>query len=210
MPIYVGPGRPTFGKYTAHLTGGNQGGGFYVAVMNAEAVNAIVASVGKRMKTETNSQIRSASKQIAKDIVVPALNDAKQSAQPRIAKHMEVRPKIDRLVAVQIGSVNPKGLKGFKPGQKNSRRDRAVLAWGSEFGPKGGRRNRSLGGGVQGPLREINHYGVPRRESGYWVQPTINRVIPQVVERYNAAIYEIWQWAIGVKGHTRSRFAKAA
>lgn len=208
MPIFGGPGKPRFdfSGRGSHLTGGTQGGGFYVAMMNAETVNAIVASVGRQMKTATNSQIRDAAKDIAARVVKPALDTAKMEATPRIAKHMEVRARRDRLVGVQIGSVNPKGLKGFRANKSESKGGRTTLAWGSELGPRGGRRS----GGRPGsrPPRGVNHYGVPRRRGGYWVQPTVQKVIPQVVKEYNEAIYEIWQWAIRSK--PRSRFGRAA
>ena len=187
--------RAVLGGNRAANSGGNQGGGFYIAVMNAETVNAIVGSVAKELKTNTNSQIRQAAKDIAKNVLKPALDDAKKNAPLKLAAHMEVRPKTDRLVAVQIGSVNPKGLKGFQRNKKGSRYARSVLAWGSEMGPKGGRRKPTKPGQSR-PQGPINHYGVPRNEKGYWVQPTVNRKMPVIVDAYNTAIWDIWQWAI--------------
>jgi hypothetical protein len=122
------------------------------------------------------------------------------------------RPKRDRVIAVQVGGVNPP-LSGFRRGvgikraggrvgggtrQMNGsvRRDatsrtfRTTLAWGSEFGPLGGRRQPTRGNNV--PASAVNHYKVPRRyPKGYWVLPAVEDVRVKARDQFRAAVDQI-------------------
>lgn len=165
-------------------------GGFNVTFQNAERVKRIINEVEDGLRQEANKEMRDAAQRIAKSLI-PDMKSMAAMSPVAIAPALAdtARAKRDRLVMVQVGGVNPK-LSGFKPYKrasgrninKGSREDtsrniRGTLAWGSELGPY--------------PGSEINRYGVPRRESGYWVQPAIQSNLDRAKAEYEEALDEI-------------------
>lgn len=165
-------------------------------------------------RTVANRELRDAAGEIARDLLIPQMKRTARSSPVPIARAMAetARAKRDRLIAVQVGGVNPP-LSGFKRGvgakrakgrtggagrDASSRTYRTTLAWGSEFGPKGGRQ-LSMKGGAFGPPRPINHYKVPRNERGYWVLPAVEDIRVKAWQRFKRAVDEI------VDYHTRGR-----
>lgn len=161
-----------------------------------------------------NAELRDAAGEIAKDLLIPQMRRTARSAPVPIARAMAetARVKRDRVIAVQVGGVNPP-LSGFKRGvggkrangrtggagrDATSRTFRTTLAWGSEFGPLGGRRRPSRGSNV--PAGPVNHYKVARNyPRGYWVLPAVEDVRVKAVQRFKRAVDEI------VDYHTRGR-----
>jgi len=156
-------------------------------------------------KTAANRELREAAKSIARDILIPQMKRTARSSPVPIARAMAetARPKSDRLIAVQVGGVNPP-LSGFRRGrgvkragsaqtssgrQATSRTYRTTLAWGSEFGPKGGRVLPTRGNNRPGG--PVNHYKVPRNERGYWVLPAVEDVRGKARDRYREALDDI-------------------
>lgn len=181
---------------------GRSSGGFQASWQNVSLVesalkkitNDIAANDARTaVRSIASSHLRKEVKKIAEDEVVPALHRSAAASPTRIAKHMSIRAKADRFVSVQIGGANPKGLVGFKPyigasraegrtitagkRAKTSRTYRTTLAWGSEFGPH--------------PESKVNHYGLPRSEKGYWVQPGVNSVMDRVRDKYADALQDM-------------------
>lgn len=165
-------------------------------------------------KRAANSEMRQAAKNIANRLLIPQMRRTARSAPVPIARAMAetARAKTDRLVAVQVGGVSPP-LSGFKRGigakrakgrtgggmsskgvqrDASSRTFRTTLAWGSEFGPKGGRR---LPGnpGWKAPRGEVNHYKAPRNERGYWVLPAVENVMVRVQDEWDDALDRIFR-----------------
>lgn len=210
MPLGIGPsGTPRGGRQafsSRPIGSGTSSGGMTVTWQNGATVSAILSTVAKELKTLTNRQLRDASQGIANRHLIPEIKrGASQGGAPKIASHMAdtARAKADRVLTVVVGGVNPKGLVGFHPYRRSSRgvgkgaskANRTTLAWGSEFGPLGGRGAGRPG--WQAPGQEVNHYGVPRNDSGYYIMPAVNRALPGALEEYTDAFWEIWQWAIG-------------
>ena len=142
---------------------------------------------------------------LAHDLLVPQMKRTARSAPVPIARAMAetARAKSDRLIMVQVGGVNPP-LRGFKRGvgvkrakgrtggnmrDATSRTYRTTLAWGSEFGPKGGRRQPSRGENT--PRGPVNHYKVPRNERGYWVLPAVEDVMVKAQDRWDDALQAV-------------------
>lgn len=194
---------------------GRGGGGFRVDFYGADALQEALDSMGKELvwddngglvpqRLAANREMRAAAKSIAHDLLVPQMKRTARSAPVKIARAMAetARAKSDRLIMVQVGGVNPP-LSGFKRGvgvkrakgvtssgrDATSRTYRTTLAWGSEFGPKGGRRLPSRGRNI--PAREVNHYKVPRSERGYWVVPAVENVRQRAVDRWEDALTRI-------------------
>lgn len=165
-------------------------------------------------RTAANKELRDAAGEIAKDLLIPQMKRTARVAKPKIARAMAetARVKRDRLIAVQVGGVNPP-LRGFKRGvgskrakgrsggkgrDATSRTYRTTLAWGSEFGPLGGRRQPS--GASRAPSGPVNHYKVPRiYPRGYWVLPAVEDVRVKAWQRFKRAVDEV------VDYHTRGR-----
>lgn len=146
---------------------------------------------GTRMQRELRKQVRI----MANDVIVPALKQkAQATGHPLDARMADTARAVnDRLPVVKVGYVNPK-LSGFKRTATTRRKyARGQLAYGSEYGPKGGARaGRHDGLGV-------NYYGKPRNERGYWIYWAINSgaVTRGVIQGYSAvvnAIFERWAW----------------
>lgn len=154
---------------------GRDSGGFNVTFQNVGLVRDILNEVEGTLKRTANGEMRAGAKKIAQENLIPALRMSAFSSGVPIAPAMAgtMRVKSDRVIAVQVGGVNPK-LRGFKRGvgvarqtgrrasgrDATSRSDRTTLAWGSEFGPH--------------PKSAANRYAVPRNNRGYWVQPGVN------------------------------------
>ena len=156
-----------------------------------------------------NREMRTAAKDIGQSLLIPQMKRTARTAPTRIARAMAetARAKSDRLIMVQVGGVNP-ALRGFKRGvgkkkgkgttggagrDATSRTFRTTLAWGSEFGPAGGRRQPSRGDNV--PSGPVNHYKVPRLDPasgrGYWVLPAVEDVMGRAQDRWEEALERI-------------------
>lgn len=176
---------------------GRGSGGFNVAFQNLELVRDILGEVESGMQDQANKEMRDAAQQIAKSLIPAMKSMAAMSPMPIAPALAETaRAKRDRMVVVQVGGVNPKlsGFKGYRRAgrrnigggarESNSRNYRTTLAWASEMGPY--------------PGSAINRFGVPRRESGYWVQPAIQSNLDRAKAEYEAALDKIVR--------TRSRY----
>lgn len=144
---------------------------------------------GTRMTRELRKQVRI----MARDVIIPELKDKAAATGHELDSRMadSARAVNDRLPVVKVGYVNPK-VSGFKR-TKDKKYARGQLAYGSEYGPKGGaKKGKHAGLGV-------NYYGKPRNERGYWVYWAINsgRVTRGVIQGYGEvvdAIFEKWKW----------------
>lgn len=174
---------------------GRGSGGFNVVFQNADVVKRIMGDIEDGMRKESNKELRDAAQGIARSLIPSIKGMAAMSPNP-IAKAMAetARAKRDRLVMVQVGGVNPK-LSGFKSGvgikrasgrtmsklaggrAKTSRSYRTTLAWASEMGPY--------------PGSAFNRFRVPRRESGYYVQPAINANMDRAKAEYADALNKL-------------------
>lgn len=171
---------------------GRGSGGFNVTFQNAALVKRILNDIEDGMRSEANRELRGAAKEIARSLIPSIKAFAAMSPMP-IARAMAytARPKSDRLVMVQVGGVNPT-LRGFKRNvgikratartrtimasgrQGTSRNYRTTLAWASEMGPY--------------PGSAYNRFKVPRRPSGYYVQPAVNANVERAKREYAAAL----------------------
>lgn len=205
-----------WGKLLAGGTGGggvkSSGGGVGIVWENAALVNDLLnkitqdvadADARRVIRSTASSRLRQEVKTVTDKALVPTLKMSATQSRTKIAKHMSIRSKADRFVFVQIGSVNPTGLKGFRPyiGSKRSkgkitagkrgatsRTYRTTLAWGSEFGPWPNARAPKADGTRGAPK---NVYAVPRRQSGYWVQPGVKITMPKIRTEYQAALARV-------------------
>ena len=199
------------------MPGRNTGGGFAVDWYGADALQETLDMISKDLlvwddngnllpaRRTANSEMRKAAKKIAQDMLIPQMKRTARSAPVPIARAMAetARAKSDRVIAVQVGAVNPP-LSGFKRGigakrakgrtggrmrDASSRTFRTTLAWGSEFGPLGGRRQPTRGNNI--PAREVNHYKVARNERGYWVLPAVENVMARAQDAWDDALNAI-------------------
>lgn len=146
---------------------------------------------GTRMTRELRKQVRV----MAQNVIIPELKaKAATTGHPLDARMADTARAVnDRLPVVKVGYVNPK-VSGFKRTKVGDRKiAKGQLAYGSEYGPKGGaKRGKHAGLGV-------NYYGKPRNERGYWIYWAINsgRVTRGVIQGYGEvvdAIFARWQW----------------
>jgi hypothetical protein len=141
------------------------------------AVTAVLATIRKEHLNEARKDIRTASKQIAERVLIPALKRHADSSGVPIASRMAdtSRARSDRIVFVKVGAVNPK-LSGFKRGQSKYR---TGMAWGSERGPV--------------PGADVNTYAVAHKASGYWVRPTVEdgTTVANAADEYAAMLHRI-------------------
>ena len=202
-----------WGKLLAGGTGGGRSsGGVGVVWENAALVNDLLnkitqdvadADAKRVIRSTASSRLRQEVKTVTDKTLVPTLKMSATQSKTKIAKHMSIRSKADRFVFVQIGSVNPTGLKGFRSyvGSKRakgvimggkrgatSRTYRTTLAWGSEFGPWPNARAAKRDGTRGAPK---NVYAVPRRNAGYWVQPGVKIAMPKIRTEYQAALARV-------------------
>lgn len=196
-------------------------GGFSVAWYGDDALRETIDSIATDImafddngnllsaRTAANREMRQAAKGIAQDLLIPQIKRTARSSPVKISRAMAetARAKSDRMVMVQVGGVNP-ALRGFRRGIGQTRADkqgrqtsskrgatsrtfRTTLAWGSEFGPKGGRAKPSRGNNV--PSGPVNHYKVPRNERGYYVLPAVENVMVKVQDHWDDALERIFR-----------------
>ena len=194
-------------------------GGFNVSWYGADGLQEALSGIADGLvwtdkgdlipaRLSANREMRAAAKSIAEDLLIPQMKRTARSAPVPIARAMAetARAKSDRLIMVQVGGVNPP-LSGFRRGigtkrrksgaagrtsgrrEATSRTFRTTLAWGSEFGPKGGRAKPSRGPNT--PAGAVNHYKVQRNERGYWVIPAVEDVQVRAVERWEQALESV-------------------
>lgn len=142
--------------------------------------------VGNRMQ----SLVRAETRKMSDRIIIPALKESASSRGNEFDQRIAdtARAVNDRLPVVKIGKVMP-NLSGWKyVKQVDKTRMRGTLAHGSEYGPKGGHRPNSRKHNGQ----EVNYYGKPRNDRGYWVRPAIESgsVTRQVIGAYRDLINE--------------------
>ena len=125
-----------------------------------------------------NRDLRQGTKEIANEILIPAIKSAAAvSGVPQAEKMAETAfTRSDRIVFVSIGRKNPK-LSGYKRG--TPQRVRTSLAWGSDLGPY--------------PGSKKNVYQVPRNENGYWARKTATdpAVFAKVTQAYSDLMFKI-------------------
>lgn len=133
---------------------------------------------------EATGELRKAAKQIAVDIVIPALAQTAAASGVPIAPAIAATamPRADRVVTVSMGRKNPK-LRNYKRG--TSQRARTSLAFGAEWGD--GEQSRQ-----SNPAHKVtprNRYGVPRNTGrGYIAGATA--ASREVHEKVRAAYLE--------------------
>lgn len=137
---------------------------------------------GVRMERELRKQ----SKVMAENVIIPALHDAASTSfEQEIAS--TARAVNDRLPVVKVGYVQPKGLRGWKYVKTAWRKQmKGTLAYGSEYGPKGGHRENAKKHASKG----YNYYARPRNDRGYWITPTLYsaRVTRGVIQGYKEVV----------------------
>ena len=178
--------------------GGARGGaGFTVSVNGLTELRDAMDKIEKGLRSPANKYIKRAATEIAELDLMPELRKtASQTptglAAAYAANSMSV--KKDRLVSVRIGGKHP-GIRGLKkgigekkatapkfgkPGGRRlatTRNYQTTLAWGSEMGPYG--------------QSTQDTYAMPRKNSGYWVQPAIRNTLPELKRRYTAALQDM-------------------
>jgi hypothetical protein len=103
------------------------------------------------LRKEANAELRLAGRQAAVVLAAELAASASSSGvpvAPRVAR--SIRVKSDRLPTVVIGGPRKVGRRGAPA---------AVLAWGSEHGPRG----------------DVNHFGVSPSSAGHWIRPAVLR-----------------------------------
>lgn len=198
---------------------GRGSGGFNVTWYGADGVQEALGGIADGLawtdkgdliprKTAANREMREAARGIAQNLLIPMMKRTARSSPTPQARAMAetARAKSDRLIMVQVGGVNPP-LSGFKRGvgtgrrklgaagrsrsgrEATSRTFRTTLAWGSEFGPKGGRHKPSRGNNI--PSGPVNHYKAARNEKGYWVLPAVENVWDKAVTEWEYALDKV-------------------
>lgn len=135
---------------------------------------------GTRMVRELRKQTRI----MTKEVIIPAIRAAATTPfEQEIAKTAVAVN--DWIPVVKVGKTQPRGLSGWKYVPQGERaRMKGTLAYGAEYGPKGGHRKGRYRG------RGINYYGRPRRESGYFITPAMAsaNVTRRVIQGYAAVV----------------------
>lgn len=140
---------------------------------------------GTRMVRELRKQTRI----MSKEVMIPAIRGAASTPLEREIAKTAVAVN-DWIPVVKVGKTQPRGLRGWKYVPQHDRaRMKGTLAYGTEYGPKGGhRKGRFKGMG-------INYYGRPRREQGYFITPVMRsaRVTRQVIQGYAKVVDAVFE-----------------
>lgn len=158
-----------------------QGGMSFNVTGVREVQRFLSENIAKEDLREATGALRRASKDIAKDIVIPALAETAAASGVPIGPAIAATamPRADRVVTVSMGRKNPR-LSGYKRG--TDQRARTSLAFGAEWGD--GTRSRQ-----PNPAHKVtprNRYKVPRNTGeGYIAGATARR--PDVHERVRKA-----------------------
>lgn len=135
------------------------------------------------MSPTFNKEIRSASVDLIREIVVEAQSAASYAPNPRQAMEAAkgLRPKPDRIPVIRL-SANTNFVSRSRPNRKRRTKVlRGDVFYGSEFGSNNFRqfpeRSPSLGGGNR----------------GYWFWPTIEAMSPKIASRYLESVENILQ-----------------
>lgn len=158
------------------------------------ALNAMDPLKGEKGYSQTGTrmerELRKRSREMSNEVILPAIREAASASGSLFNARIgdTARAVNDRLPIVKVGKVQPKlsGWKYVKQAERSTMR--GTLAYGSEYGPKGGaRKGKHKGLGV-------NYYGKPRNDRGYWITPAINsgRVTRGVIEGYRDVIDTIF------------------
>ena len=186
--------------------GGARGGtGFQVSVNGLTELQKAMRKIEGGLKSPANKYMRNAAAEIAELDLMPEMRRTAAATPTGLASAFAagMKAKKDRLISVRVATV-PKGrVRGLQRGigdkkatkkfkysstQKNkefggymkARRlattsnYTTTLAWGSEMGPYG--------------ADTVDTYAMPRRPSGYWVQPAIRNTLPDLRRRYKTAL----------------------
>lgn len=135
------------------------------------------------MSPTFNREIRSASVDLIREIVVEAQTAATYAPNPRqaIESARGLRPKPDRIPVIRL-SGNTNFVSRSRPNRKRKKKVvRGDVFFGSEFGSTQYR---------QFPQRSPRYGG---GNQGYWFWPTIEAMSPRIADRYYEAIENILQ-----------------
>lgn len=159
-----------------------------------QALNAMDPNRGVKGYSPTGNRmeraLRAESRKMADQVIVPALADAASTPFEQVIAQT-ARAVNDRLPVVKVGKVQPKGLRGWRYVKQPWRKQLSgTLAYGSEYGPKGGHRDSARKHKGMG----VNYYGRARNERGYWITPTLYsaRVTRGVIQGYSAVVDAIF------------------
>lgn len=168
------------------VPGSNGGGGLTVTVEGQDAVLKSFDRLSASLKKTANAEIRRASKDIAQGLLAPLRESAAGSGVPQaIAIAGTARAKSDRKVYVSVGTVNPvfRNHKWRATARKGAKAasHRVSVAFGSNYGPKGGHREGT----------PANYYTVPRNMAGYWIEPTVKRAAGDAADKYRTMLAQM-------------------
>ena len=161
-----------------------------------QALNAVDPLKGVKGYSPTGTrmerELRKRTREMSKDVILPALQQsAASTGSPFIIRIANTARAVnDRLPIVKVGYVQPV-LSGWKyVKQANRKAMKGTLAYGSEYGPKGGHKS--------GPLKDkgVNFYNKrPRNERGYWVTPAMQsaRVTRGIIQGYSDVVNAIFR-----------------
>ena len=178
---------------------GRRSGGVDVSIYGVDLVRRELSAIEKDLRPFANSELRHATKDLAKRTLVPGLKQATVKAGNQYLANVIWATHIvrsDRIVNVQLGRKKPKlsGLagKGKKGSGVANRRTWTQIAWGSEMGPKGGAKMQRPGRGGARP--GANYYAQPRKATGHWVQPAVSpfsRLHREIREEYEQFLVDL-------------------
>lgn len=169
---------------------GKNGASLFVTVQGLDQTLRQFDRLSAELKKKANGELRAASKAIAADLIPVINRTAAASPAPQaVAVAGTARAKSDRRVTVTIGTVNPKfrnhpwTVPGVKRKVTTKKSDRVSVAFGSNYGPRGGHR--------QGRGWGANFYDVARDPGGLFVEPAVARSVNAAKSAYERALATI-------------------
>jgi hypothetical protein len=171
------------------------GAALSIRTVNVDKVVEALSKSAREIRLPASREMRKAAREIGAEIIVPVLPTFAARADAPQAPKMAASARAinDRIPVVKVGYVHPK-LSGFKRTKVDRRKtSRGSLAWGTELGPKGGRRRGRPT--WADPAEPVNHYKNTRTGRGQWVQPALESgsVIRRVLEKYGEAAEAIFK-----------------
>ena len=158
--------------------------------VDAKAVLYAFKKLPKEVQREIRQQNRQESNRLARVLEAAAVFGNVPPQAALIAQRGGVKPRTDRNIRVDVGGSAIVGnrQKVFRPNKKTGKSRKTTtgtragaIVWGAEMGSSGkavDRIGRKMG----------NRFVREHSSRGYWLQPTLDQVVPDIMRRWKLLI----------------------
>lgn len=160
--------------------------------VDAKAVLYAFKQLPKEVQKEIRQHNREESNRLARVLEAAAVFGDVPPQAALIAQRGGVKPRTDRNIRVDVGGSAIVGnrQKVFRPNKKTGKSRKATtgtragsIVWGAEMGSSGKPKDRI---GRNMGLRFVERHS----SRGYWLQPTLEQVVPDIMKRWKLRIQQ--------------------